>query len=86
MILKIIKHDNGINNISYDLSKLTNEELDFAKSMWQMGWNNFMSILPNITPDPLLVDGKFPYNRDYNDGKQPLVSYFSAGLRKFDKK
>lgn len=85
MIEKIIENREGINYINYDLTKLTPEELDFAKAMWQKGWNNFMEILPNITDDEVLLeDGTFPYNRKYDMEKQPLVTYFANGLRNFD--
>jgi len=84
MILKIIEHGNGINKVSYDLTKLTEEELDFAKAMWGKGWNSFMNILPNISPAKILINGQFPYNKLYTEDKQPLVRYFSAGLREID--
>jgi hypothetical protein len=87
MIEKIVNSKEGVNYISYDLTKLTQEELDFAKAMWGKGWNSFMEILPNITSDEaMLEDGTFPYNRKYDMEKQPLVTYFSNGLRSFDKK
>ena len=85
MLTKIVTDQDGWKSISYDLSTLTDEEVDFAKAMWIKGWNSFMEILPNITPNDLLVDEKFPYNREYTEDKEPLVRYFTKGLDNFNK-
>lgn len=63
--------------------ELSIEELELAQYFWHKGWNSFMKILPNITPDELLVDSDFPYNREYTEDKEPLVRYYSRGLDEF---
>lgn len=85
MITKISNKLNFVNYISYDLENLSPEEKELAMYMWAKGWNAFMTILPNITPDELLIDGKFPYNREYTEDKEPLVRYFTKGINSFDK-
>jgi len=85
MITAIYDHTESVNYLTgYYMEDLTEEELELAKYFWIKGWNAFMAILPNITPDELLTDdNEFPYNREYTDSKEPLVRYFSKGLDNF---
>ena len=81
MIKKVETKKNDYTLVSFDNSELSELEKEFARHMWNKGWNDFMKILPNITPDNLLTEFKeFPYNREYTEGKKPLVAYYSDGL------
>lgn len=84
MIQKKIKTVGGVNYAFYDIEDLTADEIEFAQYYWGKGWNSFMEILSKITPDELLVEGGFPYNMEYTEDKEPLVSYFNRGLLEYE--
>lgn len=77
----------GYNTFNFNGSELTDDELLFAQSVWSEGFQYFIKILPNLTPDYLLTESKcFPYNTEYSDDKKSIAQYFLEGkLEMLDK-